>query len=129
MKSKPLRNTLRLNALVTSLFIGLLFIFKNSLAEMIGGINTTFLTYTAYLLIVFVALVLYTSEQKQLNIKLATLITYLDKAWVLASILLLVLASSWLSTTGMIAIALVALVVALFAYYEEKGIKQMETQA
>lgn len=129
MKPTSLKNTLRLNALVTSLFITILLLFNGPIAELLGSIEPIYLAYIAYGLIGFVALVLSTSEQKQTNVKLVTLIAYLDKAWVIASILLLLFANNRFTIIGMISIALVALVVAIFAYYEVKGIKQMDVKS
>ena len=129
MQSQLLKNTLRLNALVTTLFVTAILFFKEPMADIMGSFNAVLLSYIAYALIGFVLLVLLTSEQKQLNIKLATLIAYLDGAWVLGSLLLIVFASSWLSMTGIFVIVIIAIAVALFAYYEVKGIKQLESQA
>lgn len=129
MRTNLLRKSLRLNALITSLFILLLLAFNQPLAELMGGFPAVYLNYLAYSLMAFVVLVLYVSEQNPLPLRLATLIAYLDEAWVLGSILLMIFASSSFSMTGMVFIGLTAVVVAILAYYEARGIKQLKTES
>lgn len=128
MNDRLLRKTLRLNALVTTPFVVVLLVFNQPLADLMGGFNGAYLSYIAYWLIGFVLLVIYTSEQKQINPKLAMLITYMDEAWVFASIMLMLFASSWFSLTGVLFIALIAVVVVMFVFYEVKGLKQLRVQ-
>ena len=122
---KKLRTVLKGNALF-SLASGLsLLLFSKRLGAIMNVQNADVLHYIGIALLIFVALLLYNAFKSKINKTLIKSIIVQDWAWVLGSLVLLVLNPFQISTTGNILIALVALIVMSFAMLQQRSLQQL----
>ena len=122
---KKLRAVLKGNALF-SLASGLsLLLFSKKLGAIMNVQNADVLHYIGIALLIFVALLLYNAFKSKINKTLIKSIIVQDWAWVLGSLVLLVLNPFQISTTGNILIALVALIVMSFAMLQQRSLQQL----
>ena len=119
-----LNTTLRINA-AFSLFSGLDFIlFDRAIVEIITGEQTQSIVPTGIMLIGFAVFVFAVSMMKTVNKYLVGLIIAMDALWVLGSALLVAAGGSDLTGLGQVLVTGIALVIAVFAYFQAKGLRQ-----
>lgn len=122
---KTLKNVLLLNA-VSSGATGMLMIVAASLIAQWFGITTTTPIWGVGLFLVgFAAFVGFESRQNSLNASRIRTIIFLDVAWVLVSLLIILFQLFDLSMLGYLLIGAVALWVAAMAYLQNRGLQQM----
>ncbi len=126
MTNNLLKKALRANALFSALCAADLLLFSQDAAELMGSFAPLILIVLGIGLAVFAGSLLIVSESSNINVGLAKVITVMDIGWVVGSILLVVIASSWLSTTGIAIIGLVSVVVSICAYFQAKGIQLLQ---
>jgi hypothetical protein len=118
-----LQNILKVNAIssgVTGLSLVLFSGFFTSLFE-VGQVGP-FLATGAFL-ILFAGFVLLTAFQKPMSKEKVILIIWLDRTWVIGSIIAIVLLANQISLIGIVLISGVALWVALMALLQSKGLR------
>lgn len=120
MSDIKLRNMLKLNALFSLINIGLLISVPDSLATFMGIDNSSILFYIGIILILFVALVIYTAYRPTLNKMLVYSIIIQDMIWVIASLILIMWNPFHISIAGNILIGAVAFVVCTLAICQFK---------
>ena len=120
-----LKKALRVNAIFSALCAIDLLLFSRPIANMMGGFDAIYLIFLGIGLVGFAALLLFVSERDTIDLRMAGFITFMDLGWVLGSVLLMIFGTAWLSTTGLVLIAGVAVVVAVCAYFQIKGIYQL----
>ena len=124
-----LKTTLRLNGAFSLACAIDLLLFSEPLARWMGGLPAVYLELLGGGLIGFAALVFFVSERSLPGLTLARQIILMDKAWIIASLLVMALAHHWFSAIGLALIALVALIVAGFVHYQSRGIAQLQAAA
>ena len=115
MKVKRLKNTIKANAIFSSISGTLLILFPGVFADLMQVNNNLVFTIIGVGLILFVFLLIYVSTTKNINRNLVKLIIVQDWIWVLGSAILLLFNPFGISIYGNILIALIAVVVMLFA--------------
>jgi hypothetical protein len=129
LKSKvmiPLKTTLTINA-ASSGVTGLgLIILASPVAELFGVSQTMPFVGVGVFLILFASFVFLVGVSKSINPKAVRLIITLDTLWVVASLVLVAVASSSISLIGILTILAVAMWVAAMAFLQHKG---MSTRA
>ncbi|WP_395373336.1 hypothetical protein [Marinicella sp. W31] len=129
MSSDLLKNTLRGNA-IFSVFCALdLLLFSEAIAALIGLPDARFLFSLGIALIGFAAFVWWVSSQQPISPTLAQSIIWMDAAWVIGSVLLVLFKPEWLTVAGVVLIIAVAIAVELFAYFQYRGLKRVQTLA
>ena len=123
-----LRNTLRANAAFSFLCAIFLLVFTKTLQQTMG-IDGIYLQMTGVALAGFVVLLLFVSENKSISIQIASMITIADWGWVVGSAGLLIIANSYFTMSGNVIISVVAVIVALCAYFQGKEISQIKAQS
>ncbi len=119
---KLLNNTLKVNA-GFSLLSGLDFIFfDRNIGRIISGGDFESIAPIGYMLIGFALLVLIVSMLKNVNIYLVGAIIVMDAIWVMGSGFLIATNSTIFTTIGLFLIALIAGVIALFAFIQTLGL-------
>ena len=109
-----------------SLISGLVLItVAHSIAKLMGIANDQVLVYVGIGLVVFAGTVLYAAFKNPLSKKQVWSIIIQDWAWVLASILVIVLQAWQLTSTGYWMIAVVALIVGDFAFFQMRWLRRL----
>lgn len=121
---KLLRYTIIANGIFSALS-GLALILFEGLITDLFGIEYTF-AMTGVSPLVFAAFVFFTVLRNQIKRKLVWAIIWMDVAWVVGSIIVVILPLS-ISTVGIWMIAIVALFVADFAFFQYKGLRKATT--
>jgi hypothetical protein len=123
-----LRNALMINA-VTSGVTGLvLVVVPGFVANLFATSNTTALVGVGIFLVAFATMVFNASLQNPLREKTVSLIVLLDTLWVLTSLAIIVLQLLDVSTLGYFLIGAVAAWVALMAYLQFNGMRQLSAK-
>lgn len=116
-----LPNTLRINA-ISSGITGVLLLFQSRLSASLFGWNSHLpFLLTGLFLVLFASYVLYQSRRVLKNPGSVRLIIGMDSLWVLASVCVLILFHSRLTTFGSLAIGLVGLWVALMVFLQYRA--------
>ena len=123
MKGKRLlNNTLRINA-IFSLVSGLDFIFFNkTIAQVLSGEELGSFVPVGAMLIGFSIFVFAVSMLSSVNKYLVSAIIAMDVLWVIGSGFIIALGFSTFTTIGLLLIATVAAVIALFAFLQTRGL-------
>jgi len=103
-----------------------IFAYTNALSKVFNGFDNLYLQILGAGLILFAAQLIWVALQKTINLKMARDITRLDWAWVAGSVLLILFMQNSLSLIAIDLIAATALVVALCAIFQTRGIKQQK---
>lgn len=119
---KLLNNTLKINA-VFSLISGLDFIiFDKTIAGILSEKDMGSLMPTGISLIVFAIFVFAVSQMKKINRWLVGAIILMDSLWVIGSVFLLIAGANIFSITGLILIAVIAVIISIFAVFQILGL-------
>lgn len=124
---KTLKNVLLINALSSGATGIGLSAFASSIAELFGVNGPVPVIAVGVFLIGFAILVFRESMRTTLQAKMIRLIIVLDSAWVVASLIIIVLQLFNLSSVGYFAIGAVALWVGAMAYLQISGVKQLNS--
>lgn len=120
---KLLNNTLTVNA-AFSLFSGIdLIFFDKSIGRLLSGGDFESLAPAGFMLVGFAAFVFIVSMLKEVNKYLVGSIIVMDILWVVGSAFIIASSASVFTTFGLLAIALVAAIIALFAYFQTMGLR------
>ena len=114
-----LEKVLKLNAIFSILCAVDMLIFADLIASFMGFNQPIILQIIAPGLMLFGGLVFWLSRNLP-NHKLVGSVIWMDRSWVIGSIILLVVANSVLSYTGITLVAMVAVIVAAFAEIQKK---------
>jgi hypothetical protein len=120
-----LRNVLLINAVSSGITGLVLAIAPGMVADLFATSNTTAFVAVGIFLSAFAVLVFVLSIQDPLREKNVNIIIALDTLWVLASFAIILLQVLDISTLGYFIIAAVAAWVALMAYLQFKGKRQL----
>jgi hypothetical protein len=120
-----LRNVLLINAVSSGITGLVLAIAPGMVADLFATSNTTAFVAVGIFLFAFAVLVFVLSIQDPLREKNVSIIIALDTLWVLASFAIILLQVLDISTLGYFIIAAVAAWVALMAYLQFKGKRQL----
>jgi hypothetical protein len=120
-----LRNVLLINAVSSGITGLVLAIAPGMVADLFATSNTTAFVAVGIFLFAFAVLVFVLSIQDPLREKNINIIIALDTLWVLASFAIILLQVLDISTLGYFIIAAVAAWVALMAYLQFKGKRQL----
>jgi hypothetical protein len=120
-----LRNVLLINAVSSGITGLVLAIAPGMVADLFATSNTTTFVAVGIFLFAFAVLVFVLSIQDPLREKNVNIIIALDTLWVLASFAIILLQVLDISTLGYFIIAAVAAWVALMAYLQFKGKRQL----
>jgi hypothetical protein len=120
-----LRNVLLINAVSSGITGLVLAIAPGMVADLFATSNTTAFVAVGIFLFAFAVLVFVLSIQDPLREKNVNIIIALDTLWVLASFAIILLQVLDISTLGYFIIAAVAAWVALMAYLQFKGKRQL----
>ena len=123
-----LRTTLTVNAVSTALCGAVLLAFALPLAPVLGLPGPLPLAVFGALLVAFAAQVWW-ARREPLDLRQASAILVMDVAYVIASVVLLLVWPSLLSPIGKVFTALVADLVAVFAVLEYVGIRRARARA
>ena len=129
MTKTLLRNALRANALFSTVCALGILTFTSELSVLFASFPAIALQSLAVGLVGFSIFLIAISRQKTVNIGMVKAITYMDWAWVAGSALLIAYAFDSLSLAAIDLIAGVALAVGACAYYQGKGLRQLQQQA
>ncbi len=127
---KLLNNTLKVNA-GFSLLSGMDFIiFDKSIGRILSGGDFESLAPTGIMLICFAVFVFAVSMMKKVNKYLVGTIILMDSFWVFGSAFIIATSSAMFTGMGIGLIALVALIIAVFASIQTLGlVKYLRTQS
>jgi hypothetical protein len=123
-----LRNVLMINAISSGITGLVLVIVPGFVANLFATSNTTALVGVGIFLVAFAAMVFVASLQDPLREKTVRLIVALDTIWVLTSLAIIVLQLLDVSTLGYFLIGAVAAWVALMAYLQFNGKRQLSAK-
>lgn len=129
MKPTLLKKALRANAMFSTLCAIDLLFFSQSIAELMGVFDPGYIIFIGVGLLGFAAVVLFVSERSSIDIRMANIITLMDIGWVLGSALVIPFGSHWFNSIGSVLIAIVAVMTALCAYFQAKGIQQLTQES
>ena len=119
-----LNTTLKINALF-SLLSGLDFVFFDSfIVRVLTDDKLVSILPTGVMLIAFAVFVYLVSRMKKVNKYLVGTIIAMDLMWVIGSFALVLSNHPILTTIGQIATVAIALVIAAFAFFQTKGLRQ-----
>ncbi len=120
---KLLNNTLKVNA-AFSLFSGIDFIFFDKrIGRILSGGDFESLAPTGFILIGFAIFVLIVSMLKRVNKYLVGAIIAMDVLWVIGSTFVIAMGFATFTTIGLLLIPIVAVIIALFAFLQTKGLR------
>lgn len=122
---KTLKNVLFINALSSGATGVGLIVFASWIAELFGVITPTPVMGVGFFLVGFAILVFRESRRTILHVKMIRLIVLLDSAWVVTSLIVIVLQLFDLSSVGYFAIGAVAVWVGAMAYLQSSGVRQL----
>lgn len=122
-----LKAALRTNALFSFLCATSILLFTQQIADLIGQVHIYILVSLAIGLFSFVAMILFVSEKKTLNVQQAKIITTMDYSWVIGSIGLVLFGSQWFTSEGIVTILIVAMIVGVLAFFQFLGLKKITT--
>ncbi|HTJ51339.1 MAG TPA: hypothetical protein VL443_17890 [Cyclobacteriaceae bacterium] len=121
----PLKNVLIVNG-VSSGATGIgLVAFAQLAAKLFDVSQTSVFAGTGIFLLVFAAVVLFEAFRDSIRMRQVQIIIALDVLWVIASVLVVLLMLSKISAIGNLLIIAVALWVAMMAFLQVKGLKQI----
>ncbi len=120
-----LKNVLLLNGLSSAATGLALLFFAPGLASSFDISHLEALYGVGVFLLLFGSMVFFESRKKTARAKVVLVITALDVLWVLASVVIVLAGVFVLSTIAYVVIAAVAVWVALMAYLQTKGLKQL----
>ena len=121
----PLKNVLIVNG-VSSGATGIgLVAFAQLAANLFDVPQTSVFAGTGIFLLVFAAVVLFEAFRDSIRMRQVQIIIALDVLWVIASVLVVLLMLSKISAIGNLLIIAVALWVAMMAFLQVKGLKQI----
>jgi len=121
---KLLNTTLKINALF-SLFSGLDFVvFDRAIVNLLTGSDSQSVMPTGIMLLSFSIFVFAVSMMKDVNKYLVGLIIAMDAMWVAGSVILVAAGGSALTGMGQLLILLVATIIAIFAFFQTRGLRQ-----
>jgi len=126
MSSDLLKKSLRGNAIFSALCAVDLMLFSEAIAGLVGIPDNGFLFSLGVSLLGFAAFVWWVSSQHPISPALAQSIIWMDAAWVLGSVILVLFKPAWLTVTGVLLIIAVAIAVELFAYFQYRGLKRLQ---
>ncbi|MCW8877358.1 MAG: hypothetical protein OQJ89_11030 [Kangiellaceae bacterium] len=122
-----LEKVLKLNAMFSVLCAIDMLIFSDLIASFMGFNQPIILQIIAVGLILFGGFVFWLSRNLP-NQKQVESVVWMDRSWVLGSIILLVVANSSLSYAGITLVATVAVIVAAFAETQDKYQKRLQAE-
>lgn len=122
---KTLKNVLFINALSSGATGVGLIVFASWIAELFGVNTPAPVMGVGFFLVGFAILVFKESRRSILHIKMIRLIILLDSAWVVTSLIVIVLQLFDLSSVGYFAIGAVAVWVGAMAYLQSSGVRQL----
>lgn len=123
-----LKNALLFNAACSALLGAALLLAPDVLASLMGEVSSLLLKILAGALLFFAAAVVYVATRQPVSPGLARMITVADLAWVLATPVVMLLGSSWLSFWGHVLLLDVALLVAFCALCQWRGLQRQVSQ-
>ncbi|MDN5204556.1 hypothetical protein QQ008_24400 [Fulvivirgaceae bacterium BMA10] len=121
-----LRNVLKFNATFSTVSGVILILLHKTVASWMNAGNSLVLMYIGIALLLFAGSLFMTAHKKELSIKQVKFIILQDWLWVIGSFIIIALQAFQLNTQAYILIAIVALIVALFAMGQRKFLKEME---
>ncbi|TQV72158.1 hypothetical protein FLL45_18225 [Aliikangiella marina] len=119
MKNISLRKVLFLNASFSVVCAFDLIVFSELIAGYMGSFSPLVLEFIGFGLIPFAVFVAWVALKTN-NPKLVKEIVYMDRSWVVGSIVLLVFASNYLNLIGITIVMLVAVIVAGFSEIQNR---------
>jgi len=122
--ARSLRNALRANAIFSGIS-GLLITFMHSQVLILLGISDVNIMVIGIGLVLFSAYLFWMSSRQQLDKSMVTGVIGGDWLWVLASAVLLIFKASMFSTLGVFLVADVALLVMVFAIWQQRGLSRV----
>ena len=123
-----LRNVFLINAITSGITGLVLAVVPGFVANLFATSNTTALVGVGIFLVAFAALIFVASLQNPLREKTVSLIVALDTLWVLTSLGIIVLQLLDVSTLGYLLIGAVGAWVALMAYLQFNGMRQLSAK-
>lgn len=121
--ARSLRNALRANAIFSGVSGLLIVLFHNQVLQWLGLGEVNLLAVGAGL-VLFSVYLFWMSNRQNLPRSLVSGVIAGDWAWVLGSVVLLVFKAGIFSSLGVFLIAEVALVVMVFAIWQQRGLTQ-----
>ena len=121
-----LRNVLKFNATFSTVSGIILILLHKTVASWMNAGNSLVLMFVGIALLLFAGSLFMTAYKKELSIKQVKFIILQDWLWVIGSFIIIALQAFQLNTQAYILIAIVALIVALFAMGQRKFLKEME---
>lgn len=122
MKTPSLKTTLLANAIFSTGCAVILLAFYQQIAVIMGNHPSWLYLALGIGLLIFAADVALVGTRKTINRKFSQWILWADIGWVVASIVLLVIGQSFLTTTANLLIAGISLMVGLFAVLEYRAL-------
>ena len=122
----PIKTTLLVNGLSSGATGVALIAFSNQAAKLFEVSQVSPFVYTGIFLLLFALFVISTGMKKNIKQGAIKFITSLDILWVVASIALVVIDGSYISSIGNVLVIAVAAWVALMALLQSKGLKHRE---
>ena len=121
-----LRNALRSNAAFSGVSGGIIVLMHTQVTGWLGlaGLN---ISLVGYALLGFTVYLFWMSSRKQLQRALVTGVIAGDWSWVVGTAVLLALKSSSFSTLGIVLLIDVAIVVVVFAIWQQRGLRRLVT--
>lgn len=126
MTDKLLKNALLANATFSVLSGTGILLFTQELSKIFAGIAPIYLQILGVGLFIFAAYVLWVATKTPIVPAEAKAVTFADWGWVAGSVLLVIAAVDALSLLAIDLILGIALVVAVFAILQTKGLKRMQ---
>lgn len=124
-EEKIMRGALIANAIFSFLSSLVFIIFPTALAQLMSLAHPNWLVYIGIGLIVFAIIILLLIFRPKLNPRHVKLIIYADWAWVIGSMLLILLDPLHFSLKGLVLVAMIAMVVATLAIWQGKALKNL----
>jgi len=123
--SSLLRNALQLDAVVSGIgALGFLIVGFSPLATFLGFTGSTFPLVIGVILIAYVAWLFWLTRKPEVDRRQAMGAVVINDAWVLASVVLLIINLPPLTLLGKLFIGLIAVVVAVFAIVEFYAVRK-----
>lgn len=123
-----LKNALLFNAACSALLGAALLLAPDVLATLMGELSSLLLKILGVALLFFAAAAAFVATREPVSPGLARMITVADLAWVLATPVVMLLGSSWLSFWGQVLLLDVALLVAFCALCQWRGLQRQALQ-
>ncbi len=124
-----LSNVLKANALFSAICGFLCLSLSGPIAAMLGEVSPMLLIVLGIGLLIFAADVVWISRQLPEGKARAKVIFWADVSWVVLTPVFIVIFMDRLSTMGLMVLGDIALIVAVFAWLEWRGLKKLDSQS